>query len=314
MKNNLIQKIILVVLLIIAVLVIILTVSKTDDETDQPTVAATIFPLADITSNIAGDKIDVIQILPSGSSPHTFELTPAKVKELSQSEIVFGIGYGLDDWVEDMVDTWPNIEISIVSENIVLKESGHIHEHEDGEEEEEHEEDQEQTDATDPHYWLSLDNARTIAANITSSLEAKFPEFKEYFEENLNTYFDSLNDLKDESLNRFSSLTNKKMATFHDAWQYFADEMGLEIVTTFEPFPGQEPSPQYLVKFQEEITEHDIKVVFSEPQLSNETLQPFANDLDLSLAILDPLGGLDNRQSYIELIKYNTDIIISSLK
>jgi len=40
-------------------------------------VVATIFPLADLARNIAGDAVEVACLLPVGASPHTFEPRPS---------------------------------------------------------------------------------------------------------------------------------------------------------------------------------------------------------------------------------------------
>jgi hypothetical protein len=56
-------------------------------------VAATIFPLHDIARQVAGSVADVALVLPPGASPHTFEPTPASVRELS--------GAGGGDQVDD---------------------------------------------------------------------------------------------------------------------------------------------------------------------------------------------------------------------
>ncbi|HEX7503154.1 MAG TPA: metal ABC transporter substrate-binding protein, partial [Acidobacteriota bacterium] len=61
--------------------------------------AATIFPAADIARHVAGPGVRVIQILPAGASPHTFDLTPGQLRELQAARIIFKIG-GVDDWID----------------------------------------------------------------------------------------------------------------------------------------------------------------------------------------------------------------------
>ncbi len=299
----------LLIIGLIAVGVVFFT-DREDAESDKKIVAATIFPLVDIASNIAGDQLAVMQILPSGSSPHTFELTPEKVKELDKSTIVFNIGHGLDNWILNAADSVPDMEIITVDKGINLRKAESEHGPEDKEGAAEEKSDS--PDAEDPHYWLSIKNAKIIVNNITEALKNKYPDSAEVFEQNKSEYLKKLSELQTAVEFRISDIAKKEIATFHDAWFYLADELNLEIVATFEPFAGKEPTPQYLIEFQEVINNHNITTIFSEPQLSNETLKPFANDLGLELAILDPIGGLDDRQSYIELIKYNVDTIINS--
>jgi len=108
-------------------------------------------------------------------------------------------------------------------------------------------------------------------------------------------------------------LPDKKMITFHDAWAYFAEEFGLEIVGTFEPFPGKQPTPRYLAELQDVARRNKVKAVFSEPQLSDQAIASFVKDIGLELYVLDPLGGIEGRDSYIKLLTYNTDVIVEAL-
>ncbi len=88
---------------------------------------------------------------------------------------------------------------------------------------------------------------------------------------------------------------------------------GLYIVVTFEPFPGKEPTAKYLEELNKVVKEDNIKVIFSEPQMSNDVLKPFAKDLGLELFVLDPLGGDEGRDSYIETMEYNGNILFEAL-
>ena len=92
-----------------------------------------------------------------------------------------------------------------------------------------------------------------------------------------------------------------------------ADEFGLEIVGAFEPFPGKQPTPRYLAALQEKARSHGVTALFSEPQLSNQAVAAFVGDIGLKLYVLDPLGGVEGRGGYIELLEYNTDIIVKAL-
>jgi hypothetical protein len=43
------------------------------------------------------------------------------------------------------------------------------------------------------------------------------------------------------------------------------------------------------------------RVLFTEQRLSLDALRPIARDLDVTLAVLDPLGGLPGRESLVDL-------------
>ena len=76
--------------------------------------------------------------------------------------------------------------------------------------------------------------------------------------------------------------------------------------------PGTEPTPGQLTELQELVDEYSVPALFSEPQMSDDVIKPFADDVELPVYEMDPLGGVSGRQSYVELIKYNADTIINA--
>ena len=177
------------------------------------------------------------------------------------------------------------------------------------EDEEEEEHDEEEHGATDPHYWLSIRNAIIISQTIADDLSQRYPEHADEFSSNLETLINDLNTADQEIRTTFTNVTNKNIITLHDAWYYFAEEYGLNITGTFEPSPGREPTPQYLVELMNAIEESGSTTLYSEPQLPITGLKSFAADNKLTIAELDPVGGVEGRDSYIELMKYNAETI-----
>ncbi len=331
MKPKTIISILVGVALVAIVVLLVTGESKRSTDDNKVAVAATIFPLYDITRNIGGEHVDVVQILPSGASPHTYEVTPNTIEQLNDVDTVFAIGHSLDTWTSTITHSLDTITVVTVDDSITLlpfsehheHDQGHEHEHEDeegheheeeGSKEEEHgEEEHHHEGDEDPHYWLSVTNAKLIAATIADELAALDPDHASYYQNNLGSYQTELNTLLAASQTKLAALTNKNMVVAHDAWQYFNNEFGLETVGTFQPSPGQEPTPQQLSELQKMVEEYGIIALFSEPQLSDDVIQPFAEDTGLPIYNLDPLGGVNDRQSYIELIQYNVDTIYSAL-
>jgi zinc transport system substrate-binding protein len=140
------------------------------------------------------------------------------------------------------------------------------------------------------------------------------PENSHIYKSNYKNYLNELSktDLEIEKI--LTDLKINKMVTFHNAWQYFAKDYGLKIVKTFEPFPGKQPTAKYLLDLEQSIKKNDIEIIFSEPQLSVESLQAFLNDMDLELYVLDPLGGTGpDTNSYIKTMKKNAEVINEAL-
>ncbi|MFT6829416.1 MAG: zinc transport system substrate-binding protein [Candidatus Paceibacteria bacterium] len=330
--------------------------STINQEKQNNKVATTIFPLYDMTKQIAGDEFEVVLILPSGSSPHTFDPQPSLLKELQGSQAIFAIGHGLDNWATTIARSIDSPIITL-DDDVNLRatveeheehsdeedthddheeESGHKDDHMDGvhddhDDEEGHDdehydedhddhndEDQEEHEGhdhgpIDPHYWLSLHNAEQITMNIAYELSELDVENTDLYMNRAKVYIQKIEALEIELKGKTQALLNNNIISLHDAWYYFAEEFDLNLVGTFEPSAGKEPTPQYIANLEHEVEEHSVSTLFMEPQLSQSSVQAFANDHDLGIAVIDPLGGAEGRNSYLELMRYNVEQVVAAL-
>jgi zinc transport system substrate-binding protein len=255
----------------------------------KPTVAATIYPLYDIARNVAGGAVMVKVVVPPGASPHLFEFSPKQVKELQQVRAIFAIGHGLDNWATQVANVVPSARVIVVDQGIDLRRF--------------------QNGTADPHYWLSFGNAQKITDNIAKTLIEIDPAHAETYRESAKTYKEKLAKKESELKEVLAPAQRMSILTFHDAWFYFAENFGLKIAGTFEPAAGEEPTPRYLAELQQKIKSNHIRIIFIEPQLSTAVLQSFAKDNGVGLAELDPLGGVEGRTTYLELMEFNANSI-----
>ena len=313
---------------IIIAAIAVLSAQLVSNQSSEARVAATIFPLYDIVQNVAGDELEVELVLPPGASPHTFELSPKKAARLSSVETIFAIGAGLDEWAEGIADV-SNADIVELDHAVTLicheeeEEHAHEDEHEDehtdehGHEDEhidEHEEGHDGHDhgPCDPHYWLDAEIAIELVEHIAEELSELEPTSAEAFEANAASYIEELEATHAEVLEVFEGAESKDLVTFHDSYAYFADAYGLTVRGVFEPAPGREATAHEIAELHEIVSVYDIGVLYSEPQLSKSAISSFVKDLDLEIAEMDPLGGVEGRESYIDLLLYNANVIASS--
>jgi zinc transport system substrate-binding protein len=255
--------------------------------TDKPVLASTILPLSMIVKSVAGDDFSVITVLPPGASPHTFEPSPQSITMLKNSRILFAIGHGFDDWSIGIAQASDGVKHVVVDSNIRLQDN-------------------------DPHYFLSLTNAGIIAQTVRDELTRLYPEKKELFKRNETVFAGVLRAVSVNAKRDLEKAGNPKIATFHGAWNYFAGNLGLQVVAVFEEYPGKEPTPQYLQEFEKNVRESGVKVLFAEPQFGTAMLEPIAKDLGVTIAILDPEGNASGAKSYEELITNNVKEIIKA--
>jgi zinc transport system substrate-binding protein/manganese/iron transport system substrate-binding protein len=168
--------------------------------------------------------------------------------------------------------------------------------------------------SVDPHYWLSAVNGKQIAKTIGAELERLAPEKRAAIQAALAGYLEKL-DVADTEIRRLlADLPTRRIATVHDAFHYFADAYGLEVAAVFEPYAGLEPSPRFIIEFQDKIRASGVRMVFTEPQLSVGALRAIARDLGVELGVLDPLGGLPGREGYIELLFFDAHAVAAAAR
>ncbi|MBT3816961.1 MAG: zinc ABC transporter substrate-binding protein [Candidatus Magasanikbacteria bacterium] len=296
------------VILIFSVSILFLTTGCTKKPVTTKTnseilhVATTIPPLSMILEEVASKEIVIHQILPTGASPHTFEVTPQILKQLDQTDIVFTIGHGVDNWIYNVIEITDGLKQVTVDKHITFRSS---HDHDD---------DNHDHGNIDPHYWLSPDNAVQIAYQMADALKIQDPNNADIYINNAKLFEEKIGEKNIQWQAELEQIANKDIIVFHDAWGYFSDYFNIQIVSSFEPFPGKSPTPKYLTILQETIEKHHIKALFLEPQLSTDAMQTFATDMNVKLGNLDPLGGIEERKTYIDLIDYNVKTIIDTLK
>jgi ABC-type Zn uptake system ZnuABC Zn-binding protein ZnuA len=262
----------------------------------RPKVGTTIFPLYDIARHVAGPVADVVLVLPPGASPHTFEPTPAVVRALGGAQALFVVGHGLDEWAARVARGAGVSRVVRVDAGIALRrEAGH------------------DRGMVDPHYWLAVRNGEAIARTIAGELERHAPHRAGDLRDALAGYLGRLEAADREIRRLLDGLPSRRIATFHDAFGYFAEAYGLEIAAAFEPYPGREPGPRFVVEFQRKVRAAGVPVVFSEPQLSIDAIRPIARDLGVAISVLDPLGGLPGREGYLETMLFNARQVAAAL-
>lgn len=298
----------------------------------KPAVAVSIFPIYDLTRRIAGDRLDVLIVLPPGKSEHSYEPGPREVVKLSSAKVAFVVGLGMDAWVEPVVrsakvvrlgEKVPTIPIDV--EPIGEGEAHHEEHHDDHDDHDDHgsgsaappahdDHGHAEIGAPDPHFWM--DPERMIAAvdTITAELATLDPAGKEMFTKNADAVKASLKTVDASLQTRSKAWTKRTIVTFHGSMTYFAKRYGLRIAAVVEPVAGTEPTAAYIVEVLAAIKRGQAAAIFSEPQLDKAPGETISREAKIPLGELDPVGGLAGRDTYETLLTWNADQLDKVLK
>jgi zinc transport system substrate-binding protein len=263
----------------------------------QLTVGATIFPLADIARQVGGEQVEVVLIIPPGTTEHSHALTPQHIQALQPATTVFQIGHGLDDRLVQRITTaLPHLTTLTIDRGVTLLPF----------EEGEHEEEGEEHGTVDPHYYLTVPNAISITQTIADALSELDPDQAATYQRNATAYQERLRDLERELQAQAQRLPRKEFIAMHNAWSYFAAQYGLRLVATYEPTEGKEPSLTDIQALRGIIQRYGLTTFYTEPQKTTSAITTFIQqELGLRVGVLDPVGGAGERDSYEALMRFN---------
>ncbi len=305
-------------------------------------VVTTVFPLADIIRHIGGQGVEVTTLLAAGASPHTYEPTVEQAKAVAGADLVIFIGGGLDNWAVKLAEGAPQVRLLEIMERLEhllldynllhlahADKDHHEHDHDHAHDHaHDHDHDHDHEDEGDgdhhhhhhgphdPHFWLDpLLVKEVIAPLIAGELQSVNKQWESIFQENLARFQDELDELHEEIAAQVATFRQKRFISYHSAWNYFAHRYGLEEVAAVEEFPGKEPSARWMAELVKLAAQHDIKVLFAEPQLGGNTAAVIAREMGGEVLLLDPLGGegIPGRDDYFALLRYNTKILSQAL-
>ena len=283
---------------------------SSSNEATKLKVVATNSIIADITKNIAGDKIDLHSIVPIGQDPHEYEPLPDDVKKTSEANLILYNGINLETggnaWFTKLVQNAKkeeNKDYYAVSEGVdVIYLEG---QNEKGKE--------------DPHAWLNLENGMIYAKNIAKQLEAKDPKNKDFYEANLKTYLEKLSKLDKESKDKFNNIpAEKKMiVTSEGAFKYFSKAYNVPSAYIWEINTEEEGTPDQIKTLVEKLRKTKVPSLLVESSVDERPMQTVSKDTNIPIyekiftdSIAEP--G-QNGDSYYSMMKWNLDKISEGL-
>ncbi|BBL78596.1 ABC transporter substrate-binding protein [Rubrobacter xylanophilus] len=288
------------------------------EEGGRPEVAATTPVVGDLVRQVAGERTEVFVLVPPGAEPHTFQPTPRDAARISRAEAVFKNGLGLDDWVDDLLESAGGegqvvVELSRGLEPIG-SEGGHHHEEEHGGHHEEHAEEHARGN---PHFWLDVRYAMRYVERIRDALIRVDPGGEEVYRENARAYMEELERLDRYVRERASSIPEerRKLVTFHDAFPYFARAYGFEQVAVVLPNPNAEPGSREVARVVRVVREEGVPAIFTEPQFNSRLARTVAEEAGVEVYEIysDTLPGGDGPRSYEAMMRANIDRIAEAL-
>lgn len=283
---------------------------------EQLEVVATTTVIADLVSNVGGERVTVAALVPPGGEPHTFDPSPSDVTRLESAGVVFANGLGLDEWLADLVtDAGTAASIVELGEDLPGVEYREASAHEEAEA---HEEEAAHEEGLDPHVWLNVAYAKSYVERIGDELAAVDPDGGEIYRANADAYAAELDELDAYARDTLTTIPEEARAvvSFHEAFGYFADAYGLRIVDTVVEAPGQDPSAGEVAALVDEIRANGVRAILAESQFPTDLVDRIAEETGATVVadLYSDSVGEPPVDTYVAMIRFDVDAIAEALR
>jgi len=278
-------------ILALALVLLALAGCAADAPPAKPLVVATIYPLWEFARHVAGDRAEVVSLVPAGVEPHDWEPAPRDVSLVQRATVFVHTGTILDRWADKLLADLTGRRGVVVNTRgglTVLTVGG----------------------VTDPHIWLDPTLARAQVLAIAGGLEQADPAGRAIYAENAKAFVARLDALDLEFAAGLAECARREVVTSHAAFAYLARRYRLTQVPVMGISPEAEPSPADLAAIVRTARRLKVTHVFYETLVSPRLAETLSREIGATPLPLNPIEGVSPAEAaagtgYLELMRAN---------
>lgn len=262
--------------------------------------------ITDILNQVGGEKLEVVDLIGKTGDPHTFEPAASGLVAAKGAEVYFVSGMGLESYLEELKSILEGEpEIFEVGRTLPAMHGADDH---DGHDHSGHHHE------LDPHWWHSVDHFRRAAGIVSEKLAEMDSGNAEFYRENAKAYRTTLDDLEKWVKREVVKIPKerRKLATAHEAFNYFCDAYGFEAFAVQGLSREQMPDAVTLSKLISTLKKERVMAIFPENESNPKMLQSLTADTGIQLGgelVADGRG----MTSYEEMMRGNVKVIVAGL-
>jgi zinc transport system substrate-binding protein len=244
---------------------------------DQPLgVTVSILPLESMVKAIGGDHVAVTVMVPPGTAPATFEPSPAQMAALETSALYVAMGIPQEkNWMSQVRAARPDMPVLTLSERVETRKitgkganAG--------------------KEIADPHIWLGPAQLRAMAAALRDELVRIDPAHEVDYTAGAQAWLARLDAADAAARARLAPHAGKAFLVFHPVFGYLGDAYGLRQIAIEQQ--GMEPGPKMIAAAIDAARAEGIKVIFVQPEFSDDEAKAVAAEIGGKVVKLDPLA------------------------
>ncbi len=237
---------------------------------------------------------------------HDYQILSKDARLISDADAFIINGAGMEEFLEDVYMSVDDIKVIDASENVEVIESCNEEHHEEDEHHHHHN--------VNSHIWMSPKNSIVQCENIAGNLSEMYPQYKEKIEKNKNDYIVRLQSLDEELGKKAEKIKGENIITFHESFDYLANDYSFNVLVKVESHEGGEPSAKGLAELTEIIKENNVKVLFVEPDYKGSAATILSNETGVEVCVLNPvINGEKNLTAYEDIMRENMSAILKAV-
>lgn len=267
-----------------------------------PKVVASASIFEDMASHLGKELIETASVVPIGGDPHVYEPTPSDAVLVANADLILINGLTFEGWINELAEnSGTNGRLILITEGIKPIAS------------------EQYKGASDPHAWMDAQNGIIYAQNISKALQEIDPENKEKYQQYLSDYIDQLKELDRYIEQEITSIPEQQrvLITSHDAFAYYGKRYGIKLSAIMGISTDAEAQTSDIIRVTETIKKSGVPAIFIESTINPKLLQQIAKDNNVKIGgelFADSIGDEDSEgHGYIEMLRYNTDVIVGAL-
>ena len=274
-------------------------------------IVTTVSPITNIAYNIAGDRAEIVGIVPEGVNSHTFEPAPSDARRLADADVIFINGLKLEEPTLKLAEAnaGTDTEIVLLGDRTITPDE-YVYDFSFPKE----------AGSPNPHLWPNPFHSLKYAEIIRDTLSARDADNAGYYAANYEAFAARIEALDAAIKQTVASIPeqNRKLLTYHDSWAYFAPLYGMTVIGAIQPSDFAEPSARELVEIIDQIKAESVPAIFGSEvfpspvleQIARETGATYVDDLRD-----DDLPGQpgDANHSYLGLMAENLRVMAEAL-
>lgn len=261
-----------------------------------PKVVASIPPIHSLAAGVMEGVGSPGLLIRKGGSPHSFSLRPSDARMLQESQIVFWVGEGFENFLIRSLGTLSQPERIVTLSKIsglTLYPARTASAWWDGQTLERHGDHYHHNGPREPdmHIWLDPRNARVLVRAMAVELGRVNSARQALYMANAKRLTQRIDALEAEIRTTLVPVQKIPYVVFHDAYRYFEERFGLHPMGSIVVGSGRMPGARRLTALRRKIHALGAVCIFAEPQFKPPLLETIMEGTSARAGVLDPLGA-----------------------